>query len=153
MSIKNKLITIMMLTCIAALILTVIGFVAWESHTLRKSTIQNLSMQAKIISENCKAALASDDPHHVKEALAKLCVNPSITYACVRDRTGKVFSTYHRDPDDESIYLNMIVYENIVETITYQVYGAALSKLAASGFLKCAWDEKLNDMVFWVSDK
>lgn len=105
MLIKNKLITIMMLTCISALTLTGIGFVAWQSYALQKSVIQNLSIQAKIISENCKIALASDDPHYAEEALAKLCANPSITYACIRDYADKVFSTYHRDPDDNSIHL------------------------------------------------
>jgi len=119
----------MMLTCISALILTGIGFVAWESYTLKKSVKQNLLIQAKIISENYKNALASDVPHYAEDALTKLCINPVIAYACVRDNTGKIISTYHRDHDDKSLYVfevdedgysygNLSI--NILEDIVYK---------------------------------
>ena len=61
----------------------------------------------------------------------------------------------HALPDDDNsgkICINLEIYENIFDDIATQMYGSALAKLAADGFLEQAWDDKLNDMVFWVKD-
>lgn len=41
----------------------------------------------------------------------------------------------------------------IIETIICSVQNTVLAQLASEGFLDCAWDDELNDMVFWLSDK
>lgn len=55
--------------------------------------------------------------------------------------------------DDDNIYMNMITYEKLCNSMINHIYGSALSKLAADGYLETAWDDNLNDMVFWASDK
>jgi len=40
-------------------------------------------------------------------------------------------------------------YETLFEHMKTRIYNSGLSKLAASGHLECAWDEKRNEMVFW----
>lgn len=104
-AIKYKLITIMMLTCISALVLAGGAFIVWENYTLRESVIRTLSIQAKIIADNCSTALITDDATDVKKALSALRVEPSIIYACVRDEDGGVFASYHRGTTDGSLHI------------------------------------------------
>ncbi|MCK5505223.1 MAG: HAMP domain-containing protein, partial [Thermodesulfovibrionia bacterium] len=108
MVIKHKLIIIIMLTCISALIIAGTVFIVWESYTLHGSVIRNLAIQAKIVAYNCKTALVSDDAKDAKEALSALHVEPSIIFACVRDKDGKVFTSYNRDAADKSLHLLQI---------------------------------------------
>ena len=115
----------------------------------------NVTYRVKDVAGFCKGTrqLVVDDLHGSIGYTGKLTDKDLDEFITLAQIENIIRENQLTTDDDESIYLNMIVYENIVETITYQVYGAALSKLAASGFLECAWDEKLNDMVFWVSDK
>lgn len=54
--------------------------------------------------------------------------------------------------DEEKRYLiDDKAYEELFEAMKTRIYNAGLSKLAASGHLECAWDEKKNEMVFWSS--
>ena len=57
------------------------------------------------------------------------------------------------EKDSEQIVIDINAYEEIYDQISNIIFGSALSKLAAEGFLEVAWDDNLNDMVFWVSDK
>lgn len=64
-------------------------------------------------------------------------------------RENQVITENH----DDNIYMNMIAYEKLCDIMINHMYGSALSKLAADGYLETAWDDNLNDMVFWASDK
>jgi hypothetical protein len=48
--------------------------------------------------------------------------------------------------------LNFQAYNNIFDLVLRRVQNCAIAKLAAEGYLDCAWDDELNDMVFWLSD-
>lgn len=50
--------------------------------------------------------------------------------------------------DDECILLNTDIYTKILEEVSSDMYGAALSKLAASDKIDVAWDDDLNEMIF-----
>jgi hypothetical protein len=41
-------------------------------------------------------------------------------------------------------------HEEIAEALRVRIHNAGVSKLAASDHLECAWDDKKNEMVFWV---
>lgn len=43
---------------------------------------------------------------------------------------------------------NETIYEH---TVTW-IHNVGLAKLAAKGFVECAWDEKSNEMVFWTNE-
>jgi signal transduction histidine kinase len=43
--------------------------------------------------------------HNAEKALSALCIEPSIIYACVRDKKNKVFTSYNRDAGDKSLHL------------------------------------------------
>jgi len=96
-SIKHKLIIITMLTCVAALLSAAVGLTVWEWTTFRHTMVQNLSTQAEMIAENCKASLAFQVAKDAEETLKALHVEPSIVFGCVYTKDGKFFATYYRD--------------------------------------------------------
>jgi hypothetical protein len=56
------------------------------------------------------------------------------------------------DENDNPI-INAKIYAQICDSIFRTVQNASLSKLASDGYLECAWDDDLNDMVFWLPDE
>lgn len=103
MTIKSKLVSIIMLTCIAALLLAGSAFIVWEWIALRRTMAENLSTQAALIADNCKAALAFEDAEDAKETLKTLHVQPSIVFGCVYTNSGDVFAGYYRDDVDSGV--------------------------------------------------
>ncbi|MGA1980700.1 MAG: ATP-binding protein [Sedimentisphaerales bacterium] len=97
MTIKHKLISIIMLACIAGLVLAGVAFISWEWSTFRNNMVQNVSTQAEMIAENCKAALAFKDAEDTKKTLSALHVEPSIVFGGVYTKDNKLFATYYRD--------------------------------------------------------
>jgi PAS domain S-box-containing protein len=96
-SIKHKLVLITMLTCVAALLSAAAGFIVWEWTAFRRTMVQNLSTQAEMIAENCKAALTFQDAKDAEKTLSALHVKPSVVFGCVYTKDGKFFATYYRD--------------------------------------------------------
>ena len=97
MTIKSKLIAVLMLTSIVALLLAATAFLILEWTSVRQTMVRNLSIQAKMIADNCKAALAFEDVKDAEETLQALRAEPSIVLGCVRTNDGKIFASYHRD--------------------------------------------------------
>jgi hypothetical protein len=56
------------------------------------------------------------------------------------------------DENDNPI-INREIYAEICDNICQTVQNASLAKLASEGYLECAWDNDLNDMVFWLPDE
>ena len=100
MTIRHKLTSITMLICIGALFLTGSMFIAWEWTSLRRNLLLDLSTQAEMIADNCKAAVAFEDVKDAEEALRSLHVEPSIVFGCVYNGEDRVFATYSRDSAD-----------------------------------------------------
>ena len=95
MTIKRKLIAIIMLTCIASLLLVGIGYITLERAHIRNDMVSNLSTYAELIAENCKAALTFNDKKDADEILKALHVEPSIVCAHLYTTDGKIFATYN----------------------------------------------------------
>ncbi len=103
MSIKYKLISITMATCIVALLTAGVVFIGWEWISLRKATVQNLSTQAEIIADNCKASVAFKDSKDAAEILRALHVDDSIVFGCIYTPDQKAFASYYRDSADANV--------------------------------------------------
>lgn len=101
MAIKRKLIVIVMLTCIMALMLVGGAFLFWQWNDLRNNLLENLSTQAGITAENCKAALTFQDIEDAQKTLKALKANSSIVFACVYRKNGEVFATYAKNEADK----------------------------------------------------
>src|SRR5215831_3243379 len=94
--ISRKLLFMMMLTTGAALVISGIGIVASDSLLFRGYLQRDLSALARIIGDNCTAALAFDDPRTANETLGALRARPHLVAACVYRTNGAQFAGYHR---------------------------------------------------------
>jgi signal transduction histidine kinase len=92
--IQRKLITVILLTSGAVLLLTCTSFFAYEFHSFRQTTVRQLSTLGEIVAENSTAALAFDSREDAAEILAALKADPHIVAACIYDQEGNVFAQY-----------------------------------------------------------
>lgn len=72
--------------------------------SLRRSLINELMIQARIIGENSTAALSFDHPEDAKETLGALRAAPNIVYAVIFTKEGEVFAELQSN-DIEEKYL------------------------------------------------
>jgi PAS domain S-box-containing protein len=93
-----------MLTCVVALLSAAAGFIVWEWTASRRTMVQNLSTQAEMIADNCKASLAFQDAKDAEVTLKALHVESSIVFGCVYTKDGKFFATYYRDFADTKVH-------------------------------------------------
>jgi PAS domain S-box-containing protein len=97
MAIRHKLMSIIMLTCASALLLAGAAHVVYEFTDIRREIVNKLRTQAEMMAENCKATLAFDDAEGAEETLKVFHVEPSIVFACVRTKGGKILASYSRE--------------------------------------------------------
>ena len=96
MAIKQKLIAIVMLTCMLALTVVGSAFVFWEWRGLRSNLVEKLLTEAQITADNCKAALTFEDAGDAEKTLKALKADSSIVFGCVYKKNGEVFVSYAR---------------------------------------------------------
>ncbi len=154
MSIKNKLVFIIMATCITALLLGSVIQLIFERSEYRKETVDSISCYADIIGDNCKAALAFEDAEDAKETLKSLDAEPSIVFACVYTKNGKMLAQY-QNPDVKEVFSSPVcmqekqlfdsnyfkLYKNVKdngETVGIVYIQADLSQMKAMLWLKTA---------------
>ncbi|HXC25643.1 MAG TPA: PAS domain S-box protein [Gemmatimonadaceae bacterium] len=92
--IQRKLMTIVLLTSGAVLLLTCAAFFAYEIVTFPRATIRQLSTLGEIVATNSTAALAFDNQQDAAEVLSALKAEPHITAAALYDQHGALFATF-----------------------------------------------------------
>jgi signal transduction histidine kinase/ActR/RegA family two-component response regulator len=92
--IRRTLMTMILLTSGAVLLLTSASFVAHEFLTFRYSTVRNLSTLGQVIATNSTAALAFDNAQDAAEILTALKAEPHVVSAGLYDSAGQLFATY-----------------------------------------------------------
>lgn len=88
---------VIMLTCVVALSLTGTIFVICEYIRISSDIAVSLSIQAEMIADNCKAALAFEDAEDAQETLRAFHVEPSVVFGCVYTTNNRIFASYYRD--------------------------------------------------------
>ena len=97
LSIRRKLIVIIMVTTAFALLLACSAFVVYERIVYRKTAAQELSTIAQLVSESAAAPLAFNDPASAAEVLGGLKGNARIISAAIYGQNGAILSQYVRD--------------------------------------------------------
>jgi two-component sensor histidine kinase len=97
LSIKHKLIAIVMFATASALLLSCVAFVVYDRIMYRKSMAIHLSVLADIISANSMAALTFKNAADANETLSVLSAERQIVAAQIFSDEGAVFATYARD--------------------------------------------------------
>jgi len=100
MTIRTKLIAIMMLTCLLALTLAGAAAVISGQASFRDVMVHNLTTQADMIADSCKAALSFADAVDAKKTLSILHAEPSIVYGGIYTDEKVGFASYYRDGID-----------------------------------------------------
>lgn len=95
-SLRNKLITISMLTAAITLLLTCFAFLIFETIRGKNSEIDKLSSIGNIIALHSGATLSFYDKKTATETLADLRVEPTVLYACIYDINKSIFADYSR---------------------------------------------------------
>jgi two-component system, sensor histidine kinase and response regulator len=94
--IKRKLISIIMMTSTAALLLACGTFTIYDMVTFRKNKMLEASLLANIIAANSTAAIAFNDPQMAQETLGTLRSEPHVMAARIYVVGGAPFATYFR---------------------------------------------------------
>lgn len=93
-SIKRKLMLIIMTGSTAALLLIAGGFATYEFFTRRDALIHDLSGLADIIGDRSTAALTFDNHSDAEETLRALSARKNIRAAALYDQKGRLFAQY-----------------------------------------------------------
>jgi signal transduction histidine kinase len=101
LAIKQKLIAIVMVTCMLALMVAGGTFIFWEWLGLRSNLVEKLLTEAQITADNCKAALTFEDTEDAEKTLKALKADSSIICACVYKKDGKEFVSYSKTEADK----------------------------------------------------
>jgi signal transduction histidine kinase len=102
-TIRHKIVMIIMLTCIATLIIAGGIFTGYQWATLRQVMVMNISAQAETMAETCRAAVVFNDAADAQETLSSLAVISSVVFGGVYDSHGKLMSAYYRYGADKSV--------------------------------------------------
>jgi signal transduction histidine kinase/ActR/RegA family two-component response regulator len=94
LSIKGKLVLMIMATSVAVLLLASIGYIAADYYQTRGDLERQLSAQADVILKNSTAALEFFDREAAQETLRTLAANEHIRGACLYNAAGRLFSEY-----------------------------------------------------------
>ncbi len=93
-SIRRQLMTVLLLTSGAVLLLTCSAFVAYEWFTFRQELVKNLTTLAQITADNTTASLAFENESDAEEILAALRIEQNVVAAGLYDKDGKLFAHY-----------------------------------------------------------
>jgi PAS domain S-box-containing protein len=97
-SIRTKLTSIIMLTCVTAVLLACAGFVLQDVIDERTDLKDDLEALGTMIAANSSAALAFNDHQTAQEVLSALRTQPSFVSGCIYDDRGLPFVTFFNGP-------------------------------------------------------
>jgi len=96
-TIQGKLMTAMMGTSLAVLLLASAAFITYEVVTFRRTLVAGLTTRAQIIAANSTAALAFQNAADATDVLNALRNDPRTVAACLYDAEGQLFARYPAD--------------------------------------------------------
>src|SRR5581483_6788271 len=102
LSIKTKLMAIIMATSSIALLLACAIFIIQDYFSLRKTLVEDLSVQAEMLGSNSTAALSFGDETAAEETLSSLKADSNIVSACIFDKEGRMMSSYVRQGESRN---------------------------------------------------
>ena len=95
--IRRTLMSVILITCGAVILVMSAGSFVYELLTYRQSTVQNLATVGQMIAANSTAALAFNNADDAREVLSALKAERHIVAAGLYDSRGTLFATYPAD--------------------------------------------------------
>jgi len=105
LSLKRKLVVIVMVTNTLTLLLTCSVFIIYNVREARQSLVRELEMLGAVVGDRSAAALTFADQTLAKDNLAALHAKPVITAACIYTADKQIFADYTQGkcPSDSQI--------------------------------------------------
>ena len=97
-SINGKLTLLTVTASGVTLFVACLAFVANDITVIRDSKVAQLTALAEVLASNSTAALSFDRVQAAEELLESLQNRPTVVYACLLNKKGKMFAQYLRDP-------------------------------------------------------
>ncbi len=97
MAIRHKLVSIIMLTCIVALVVAGCTFMRYQHISTRQDLIKTLQTQAAMLARNCEAAMILEDTKGAEDILGAFEAQSSVVFACLNETDGPIFASYLRE--------------------------------------------------------
>jgi two-component system sensor histidine kinase/response regulator len=97
LSIRRKLMLIVMTTTCTAILLACGAFLAFDIHALRQAKIRDLETLAEVLGSNSTAAVTFNDAATGREVLQSLSAKQHIMAAALYRSDNSLFATYTRD--------------------------------------------------------
>jgi len=111
------------------------------SNIVENYSVLDMTGFATTIRENVASSFAEDYSENLDEFIS---LNQVI----------ELIEQHSLGQDDDGYHIiNEEVFNDIFNDLSEWLYGVGLAKLAAKGYVECAWDNDQNEMVFWLSDK
>lgn len=79
--------------------------------------------------------------------------NEILEFVSLKQIEGIVNENCIEHNEENQPIINVESHIKILDDVYTIVQSTALSQLAADGYLECAWDEEINDMIFWLKDQ
>src|SRR6266404_3579657 len=92
--IRHTLMTVILLTCGAVMLITSAAFVAYDYVTFRQLMVRNIEILGEAIAANSTAALAFDNPDDAREVLAAFRAQPHVVAARLYLSDGRLIASY-----------------------------------------------------------
>lgn len=93
-SLRRKLLMVVMLTTLAALVMSAGALLIYELRTYRSAWLDDLRTHADLIALSSAPALTFDDAKVATENLALLKLRPQVEAAAIYNADGKIFAAY-----------------------------------------------------------
>jgi PAS domain-containing protein len=113
LSIKNKIVAIILLVTYLCLGLGFTFFAIWDMNRLKTEIQSNLTINAKLIGDNCIVPLTFNDKQQAAKALSRLRYIEFIEIACIHDKEGNLFASYPAILNHDSLITHNQHYNNI----------------------------------------
>lgn len=95
-SLRRKLMQVVLATTAFALLLNASALLIYEVNVYRQNWVRDLGIQADILGQSSKSALAFNDAHVAAENLHMLKLRPDIDMAVIYRADGQRFASYRR---------------------------------------------------------
>jgi PAS domain S-box-containing protein len=103
-SVRHKLFAGVLITSLAALLVTGVSMAIYDLHSYRLTWVNDLSTQAELIGRASVPALQFDDANLAHTNLSLLRVRPMIDAAALYNAKGALFARYIRDGIDRGVF-------------------------------------------------
>jgi signal transduction histidine kinase len=95
-SLRLKLISIILLTTLAALVVALVAIGAYDLRAYQRNLADDVSTQAELLGRMSASAISFDDPKVAKANLDLLRLRPQVQAAAIYTAKGALFATYDR---------------------------------------------------------